>query len=74
MKKEDLFILPKELQLQLANAENCFFVECERLAYGNAYVIDKTRLEACKTPEERRALVRDPTAFIPQKGLHGLIK
>jgi hypothetical protein len=43
-----------------------FIGECRYLAIfsktGNSYEIDTSWLEQCKTPQERRALLTDPTA------------
>lgn len=41
---------------------------------ASVYAVDSDRFEACKTPEERRALVSDPTALIRMSEIHGISK
>lgn len=55
----------KRTPITMCNCGKPWNPDCSRLGlFGNSYIIDPKRFEACKTPEERRNLIRDPSAMI----------
>ncbi len=72
--KDGKIIRPiKRTPITMCNCGKPWNPECSRLGLfhnfgGGVYVVDPVKLAACKTPEERRNLMKDSSAMIKLDG------